>query len=350
MKNFDSPSIMVCRPTKHAPFEAGSLPDSEKERLCRSLLAEFGAENVTVRDDEIIHSCLLPFGAHKNGDRKPSASLNWKKLTYNCLGCGSSGGLLWFIGTCRGVRSSEARKWLNEQTGQGPDEQSLSSLIQFFDDVYGRKNGTKYSPLPKMSAKVLTPWLLIHPYMTEVRRIPVGTLQHFSVGWNRETNRIIIPLFWQGNLVGWQTRRLASDGTPKYKNSPDFPKDQALYNYDPKRKRAVIVESPMSVLSKFHALPDMEATFGASVTDRQVRLIANHRRVVLFLDNDTAGWEATHKLGEALEAYSSVWVVDNPWAADAADMDDRTVLDLVDNAVPFATWRQPKALKEWEVT
>src|SRR5690606_17944775 len=107
--------------------------------------------------------------------------------------------------------------------------------------------------------------------------------------------------------------------TPKYKNTPDFPKDRTLYNYDPKATTAVVVESPMSVLSKAHIMP-IEATFGANVTDRQMRYISMHRKVVLFFDNDEAGWKATRAVGEYLEAYSSVWVADNPYAADPADL------------------------------
>lgn len=339
-------------------FEAGLLPTAEKERLCRSLLAEFGATHVRVGDGgELIHGCLLPFGNHRDQDRNPTASLNYEKLTYNCLGCGAGGGLLWFIGLCRDTSGTEARKWLEDQTGTGADEQSLSSLLQFFDAVYEKQRHAD-PPMPRMDDKVLDPWLAIHPYMTEVRRIPEQTLMDFRVGYGVlrtrvgadafvDSQRIVIPHFWRGTLVGWQTRRLvSSDGTPKYLSSPDFPKDRTLYNYDQRATTCVVVESPLSVLSKAH-LGSVEATFGASVTDKQVRLLSIHRRVTLFMDNDEAGWNATRRLGEALEAYSSVWVAPNPYAADPADLDDETYASLVEDAVPYALWSPPTRLEEW---
>lgn len=332
-------------------FEAALLPTEEKEALCRGLLAEFGVTRISrVRNGEMIHSCPLPFGAHKNGDRNPSARLNFEKLVFTCSVCGS-GGLLWFIGVCRGVDTDEARRWLESQTGTGGVVQDLDSILKYLDAVYSPKR-TTLPPIPKMNATILEPWMLIHPWLTEIRGIPEQNIVNLKVGWNPDTDRIVIPHFWKGDLVGWQTRRLRKDdGTPKYLSSPDLPKEQTIYNYDARRQVAVVVESPMSVLAKTHRWPIMEATFGAEVTARQVRLLAEHRRVILFFDNDKAGWKATHTVAEGLEGYSSVWVVENPWAADPADMDDDTVARLIADAVPYSVWNQPKSsdLLEWPV-
>lgn len=340
------------------------MPDTEKEQLCRTLLAEFGVTTISRVSDrgEMIHSCCLPFGAHRNGDSSPSASLNYKLLTYNCLGCGNSGGLLWFIATCRGTSSEDAREWLGKQTGVG-DEQDLAALLRYFDAIWSPKR-VERPPLPKLEASVLEPWKLIHPWLTDVRHIPRETLIHFQVGYAEKyrlpvynekgevsgwitSERIVIPHFWKGNLVGWQTRRLMNDGTAKYISSPDFPKDSTIFNYDP-RRAALVVESPMSVLSKFHCCPIIEATFGAAVNDHQIRLLSEHARVTLFFDNDEAGWKATATVGEALLPYSDVWVVDNPYNADAADLSDDRFGELMAGSVPYNVWKQPKKLLELE--
>lgn len=359
-------------------FEPGMLPDSQKEMLCRELLSEFGVTSVTVRDNgEMIHSCPLPFGQHKNGDASASASLNFLKLTFNCFGCGASGGLLWFIATCRGEDTDQSRAWLADQTGTGPDEQSLSSLLEFFDAVYNAPSRPQAEPIPKMSPKVLDPWRRIHPYLTDPpeqagRGIPVETILHFNVGYAErykvrfkapdgdpradrdgmvaiESERIVIPHFWKGDLVGWQTRRLAKDGSAKYLSSPAFPKDTTIYNYDDKRREAVVVESPMSVLARYHHIPHIEGTFGAKMTDRQLRLISMHPRVILWLDPDPAGWTATKRAGSYLEPYCDVWVVDNPWNADAGDLNDVEVETLLNDAlVPFSLWEPPTTLFCWQ--
>jgi hypothetical protein len=119
----------------------------------------------------------------------------------------------------------------------------------------------------------------------------------------------------------------------------------------------------MSVLKHCHHLP-IEGTFGASVTDRQIRLLARHERVILFMDNDKAGWRAVEgyiegegrkqkviSIGmvERLQPYCEVLVVQNPYAADPGDMDDETVYELARSAVPYAVWQcpEPEELLEW---
>lgn len=345
--------------SRPGPFEAAMLSDPEKESLCRSLLAEFGVTSVKVIEPrgELVHCCPLPW----HDDRSPSAHLNYKKLAFRCWSCDSAGGLLWFIATCRGETDNQSRIWLERQTGTGAEEQPLAALLSFIDSVYGQKDHYR-PPIPKMSPRVLEPLMRIHPYLTDPiveggRGIPEETLMRFQVGYGViptrvssqtvQSHRIVIPHFWRGDLVGWQSRRIVNDGTAKYQSTPDMPRDETLYNYEPRARRAVVVESPMSVLSKAHLAPHLEATFGASVTDRQCRLLADHSCVVLFFDNDLAGWKAIERVSPILEAYSEVLVVDSPWAADPADMDDDTYLTLVEEAIPFALWKRPVELQKW---
>lgn len=339
--------------------EMDTLPDSIKEDLCRELLEEFGAKNIkSSGDGELIHSCCLPFGLHANGDKNPSASLNYKKLAYNCYGCGG-GSLLWFIGVCRGTGSSAARHWIGQQVGGGPDEQSLSSLLEFFDSIYSASN-ERVAQIPFMDQRVLDPYKILHPYMTEIRGCDPEWLMAHSVGYGQfrvparkggdvnyvDSPRIVIPHFWNGQLVGWQSRRLISDGTPKYLNTPDFPKDQTLYNFSQSRDEVIVVESALSVL-RHGAKQQMTATFGAGVTKRQIKLLSRKKSVILWFDNDSAGWRATSEVGDALEPYMEVRVVDSPWSADAGDLPDSEFARLVGSAVPYALWSPPKDLSMW---
>jgi hypothetical protein len=366
-------------PAASGPFEAALLPDAAKEELCRSLLAEFGINNIRTRepDGELIHACLID-PTHRRQQAEPTASLNYKKLTYRCLGCGSKGGLLWFIAQCRGESTTEAKRWLATATGTDGNVMELDALMKYLDAVYDTKRVK--ATIPTYSTRMLEPWNLIHPYLTDPkdaygRGIPeqnviqmrVGYAEDYRVGKRADgswvtSERIVIPHFWKGDLVGWQTRRLdARDGTPKYLSSPDFPKDHTIYNYQPRNERAVVVESMLSVVPHVHALPEMESTFGAGVTDDQTRLLAKHPTLVLFMDNDQAGWKAvegydtywpnsnrvrehTPGLGEILSRSCNVLVVDNPYAADPGDMSTEDVLALVDAAIPFSVWKRPTRL------
>jgi hypothetical protein len=351
-----------------ATFEFATLSEADRRALCEDLLAEMGATGIRVSaaKGELHHRCVMPW----HDERTPSASLNWKKLVYNCFSCHSSGGILWLIAVSRGISGPQAREWLAERTGAGPDGPDLASLLAEIDALEAARPGSA-APIPRMSARVLDPWRVIHPYLTEMRGVPAGNVVALRVGFaeryplddkGRTGERIIFPHFWGGDLVGWQSRRWYDDGTPKYLSTGDFPRDRTVYAHDPDRREAVVVESPMTVLRHHHHLP-LEATFGGEVTEAQVRVLARHERVVLWMDNDEAGWRATagwerelpgtrrteHVPGlvERLEPYCDVRVVDSPWAADGADMDDETAAALVAGAVPFAAWERPERLLCW---
>ena len=329
-------------------YDFGLLSDIEKEELCRELLNEFGADVVKVNPNngEMLHSCCLPWG---HADSNPSASLNYKTLLYNCYVCGG-GSIIWLIGACRHGDTAAARKWLVERTGINR-EQDLDVLLTYFDAMWNQAEN-RPPPIPHMNPSILDPWMLIHPYLTDPREeggrgIPEETVCHFKAGWDSVANRIVIPHFWKGDLVGWQTRRLSDDGSEKYKNTSEFPKDRTIYNYDPKQREIIVVESAMSVLSKYHLTPNIVATFGSEVNEAQIRYLNRFDRVTLWFDNDKAGWKTTNNVAEALTSYCPVYVVDSPYAADPADLDDETYMRLLATAVPYSLWSQPTELQEW---
>jgi hypothetical protein len=347
--------------------------------MCQELLAEFGAQIHRINDKtgEMTHGCLVSPDLHTDQKQNPTASLNYNKLTYNCLGCGSSGGLLWFIATCRGETSLEARRWLEQIAGLGGQVLELAEMLKFLDAIYARPTVT---PIPTYSEKMLKGWGFNHPYLLEDRHISEDTYQQFRLGWDPKTDRVVLPHFWQGKLVGWQTRKLPFEwrsmevqddsplihsgiaNSPKYHSSPDFPKDSTIFNYAP-QEHVVVVESMMSVLRHEQTPLHWEATFGAQVTDLQLRRLVKHGQVTLWMDNDRAGWtavlgrperkptkekpqgeEAVLGMAEVIAQYVPVKIVDSSWQQDAGDLPTDVATELVAAAVPWSTWHPPKVL------
>lgn len=342
------------------------LPDDLKLQFCLDLLESVGAEKIRVSEDrgEIIHCCVTPW----HSENRPSASLNFEKMTYKCLGCQSSGGILWLIGVTQGVYGPEARNWLSEQTGLGGAEFQLAPLLQFLDSIEAaQKTGRAPVTMPHYSERALDPWGEIYPGLTtgvpdlgiEGRGLPEANLREARVGWDIEGNRVIIPHFWKGDLVGWQARRIIDDESlfpEKYKSTPDFPRDRTLYLPQAEKpdKRIVVVESPMSVLRHMHHLP-IGATFGSNITESQIGLLRWYPEIIFWVDNDKAGWQTiegrwedtTHHPGAAdrLAAYSNVKVVPSDWVGDPAEIDDEAAEDLVAEAIPFEIWERPTVLR-----
>lgn len=374
-------------------FEAALLPDIQKRAMCEELLAEFGARVRRINDKtgEMVHGCLVSPGLHRDQERNPTASLNYQKLTYKCLGCQASGGLLWFIATCRNETSQAARQWLEQTAGLGGQVLELDAMLRFLDAIYAKP---EKQPIPQYADRMLEAWAYNHPYFAEAREVGPVAYEYFKLGWDPLTDRAVIPHFWNGKLVGWQSRKLPpeyrsmewrprppkADGeesvdihsghpkSPKYHSSPDFPKDSTIFNYDPRNPTVVVVESMLSVVRHFPAL-HMSATFGANITDLQVKRLVKYDRVILWLDNDRAGWraiegrpeerptkekpngaEAIPGLPEKLAPYTDVWIVRSPWQQDPGDLPTPIVEELVATAVPWSLWTRPEVLYCFECT
>lgn len=345
-------------------IDARVLPDEQKRQLCIDLLREFGVTSFREnRDGELTHRCTLGLGGHSDGNSQ-TASINYKKLVFNCFVCGHGGGLVWWIAVNRKIDRDQVENWIRESAGIG-QSMELPQLLSILEAIM-HPTHPELEPLSQYDDKILDPWLdwpVQHPYMTEIRRMPEETLKRYQVGYDDDGmyfRRIMIPMRWKGKIVGWQGRGLEL-GTPehmarvrdpedlesegKYLNSPDFPRDRILYG-EIGGQDAVVVESPMSVLRHAHHLP-MVSTLGAQITDRQMSLLHRFRRVTLFYDNDQAGYNATYGLIHNLSRHVQLSVVRNPHRdKDPADLEDHEIESLVREAVPAVLWNAEGTHKE----
>lgn len=300
--------------------------DYRRRLDARAVLDFYGAENcheeinkdgITV---EIIHSCLLDRVEphHANGDQNPSAACNVDKKLYTCYAYWS-GDLFRLIQKMEGQGSLEGiapvvRDFLGDSALASADfvaevEKILASLAE----------GSYSVDLSTYNERILAPWAFVHPYLNE-RGIDNETASRLRIGWDERTNRITIPHFWKGKLVGWQARAIPDrpgqwPGTvpdqPKYKSKPGFPKSSTLYGYDlASPDHAVVVESPFSVIKAVAlGVPNVVATFGAKVTIGQVELLRRFRKVTVWMDDDTAGRVAERRLVNNLYRHTLVDIV-----------------------------------------
>jgi hypothetical protein len=103
--------------------------------------------------------------------------------------------------------------------------------------------------------------------------------------------RIIIPVYMNEQLVGWQARYVGepkTDNVPKYYTCPGTQRNQILYNYDAAKyfNFAVLVEGPTDVWRTGRA---SIAPLGSSVSSTQIQLMQaawNDGGLALMLDPD----------------------------------------------------------------
>ena len=117
---------------------------------------------------------------------------------------------------------------------------------------------------------------------------------HFCVEGNKICqDRLIIPIYYRGKMVGWQARAIyevdwKQSLFPKYYTAPGTPRREILYNIDnaAKYKTGIIVEGVTDV---WKVGPQAVCTFGANMTLDQQRLFKKNfkdNNGVLFYDPD----------------------------------------------------------------
>jgi DNA primase len=307
----------------------------------REILEAYGAENIIESGDELIHSCILDtvIPHHTNGDAAPSASLNKRSLLFNCFSYGG-GDIIWLIKQleCAPEDTYHATQVLSRFL-HGVRDMSLEDLKARIESYFSDEEDSA-DTIPRYNAKVLDGWSMIHPHLIEDRHLNEKVLIRKRIGYDMEENKIVIPVFWQGRLVGWQKRKMdhprwpqlpGVEFEPKYKNSPSFPRFQTLYNYPDHRKvnEVVVVESSVSVLALesfreclgSESLPHPVGTFGSSPSEKHAEYLRVFDQVTIFYDWDYAGWKGALRLLAMLIDYTSVRVVmQRPDNRDPAEM------------------------------
>lgn len=148
------------------------------------------------------------------------------------------------------------------------------------------------------------------------RGIEESLLRQFGIGYLKEMNRFIFPIFdSSGEAIG-ASLRANGDMKPKWVHRPKSIKTgQVLYNLNNciGRFRAVyVVEGMMDCIRLISiGIENVVATFGAKLTDEQKMLfLKNFDEVILCFDNDKAGETATRKSIQKLKKIMDVKVLE----------------------------------------
>ena len=291
---------------------------------------------------------LCPF----HTERTPSFIVTPERGAWRCFGaCATGGDVITFIMQAENLGFSEALRHLARQAGVAlpdrrqpqPQAQPQDPLVQvneaaarFYHQQLLSPQGTPARSYlegrgvsPESMDAFALGWaaqggsalkddLRTHGFSEELMQ-RAGLLHRTAQGHIRDLfrGRLLFPIRDpQGNTVGFGGRSL-DDTPPKYLNTPQTPlfnKSTLLYALDtaadPVRLagEAVVVEGYMDALMAHqHGFANVVASMGTALTERQVaRLVGLAKSVVLALDPDTAGQEAT------IRSLESSWRVFQP--------------------------------------
>ena len=279
---------------------------------------------------------LCPF----HDDKNPSMQISTDKQIFKCFVCGSGGNAIGFVQKHEKCSFSEAVRKVANLVGyndtrlveEAPKVHVDPSLTKLYDCINDLQTFYRYGLTIPESAKA-------REYL-EGRDINAAMQEKYGVGYapkdgqmtvaylqkkghslksiedigiallrgektaDSNAGRIVFPLCDpRGQVVGFSTRRIIDDGSPKYINSPDgviFQKGNILYNYHNAAQTAhrdgycYVLEGFMDVMALDKAgIPNAVALMGTALTPQQVNLLKRLRcEIRLCLDGDGPGQHA----------------------------------------------------------
>lgn len=309
-----------------------------------------GFEPISQKDEEDIGFCLDPWGQHQHGDRTGKLAINRDKRLYNCWVCGG-GTLLTYTMAIKDMDVMEATAWLYQFTRR-VEETTERFEAEIDRLLFDEEKSNDRIVIPYFNVAVLDRWTEYSEEMLEwstKRGISKDTLRSYGVGFNPALTMrhftgpaAVFPHFWNDKLVGWQSRWICDfpKDIPKYVFTNDFPREHSIYGIGQLSSSSpvIVCESVPTVLLLATSGHAAVATFGASVTDEQIKHLRKLQQgVIIAADNDKAGDKFERLLVDGLDRYIDVRVAERV-PGEGADFGDLVgEPEIIDYLVGSAT-------------
>lgn len=282
---------------------------------------------------------ICPF----HDDHKPSMSVSEEKQIYTCFTCGNSGNVFNFVQNYENVDFVNAVKIVADKIGYnlkidtnaGSPNKKAYELLDLANKYFINNLNSSAGTLAKN-------------YLIKERKLDEKTIDEFKIGLaltdnnlnkiltskgytDKEIidlslanktdnglldlfrNRITFPINDErGNVVAFSARIFNGEDTSKYINSKEsviFKKGNVLFNYDKaknevsKTKSIIICEGQMDAIRIYSSgIKNVCATMGTALTKEHIHLLKKlNSKIILMMDNDSAGEKSTLVNGEELE-------------------------------------------------
>lgn len=265
------------------------------EGSVEGVLLTLGVET-TQRGDELLGLCPMHLERTGREDNNPSWSMNAETGVHHCFSCGYKGTLLTLVGEIKEfttqwgrVDFDAAKDWL-----RGNIEVNFEYLARQLEEARN-----SYVPIPApvgMSEARLAIFDSVAPdWALSARDLTEDATILYGVRWNQSKNSWITPIRdpQSGKLMGWQEK---SQTERFFRNRPTgVAKSKTLFGLDTfKGGTMIVVESPLDAV-KLASLGVFGgvSTFGASISDDQIRLMKAADKLIIAMDNDLAGRKAS---------------------------------------------------------
>lgn len=284
---------------------------------------------------------LCPF----HNDHSPSLIISPEKQIFNCFTCRTGGNVFSFVMKYENVSFAEAVSIVAKKVGfnlkndvfvksenkYSKDYEIYEYAMKYYLNNINTTDGSKareYLLKRGINETIIKEFKLGYSGSSRDTFYKLAT----NKGWDIETlnklglinkvnenvydtfiNRVVIPIEnLKGEVVGFTGRIFnGEDNTAKYLNTKEteiFKKSSLLFNYHNAknyirdRKSVIVVEGNMDAIKmSAKGFKNVVALMGVALSNEQIDILKRLKvPVILMLDNDNAGEEATIKNGESL--------------------------------------------------
>jgi hypothetical protein len=291
------------------------------------VLKSLGVDVVRVGDTEISARCPVHLNRTGKADRSPSWSMNASNGLWICYSCGAKGTLSHLV---------------SELTGE------TDSIVAVHEFLIHNGLTRLTNPVEQEPQQPVVDWMAFSKFsvpsdeLLASRNLDREAVRKYGIRWDTSTRAWVIPIVSSfGELLGWQSKsktRVLNYPVGVSKSSTLFGLDKADCD------TCVLVESPLDVVRLHTAMSGCcgLASFGAHISKTQISLLANHvNKLIIALDNDSAGIAAAQKLRQKLPAFRTpvLWAkYSHTDAKDIGDMTDAEVYESISKASVFPWW------------
>ena len=288
----------------------------------QELVSIFNLKNTRRSGQNLLASCPFTMN-HAHGDRNPSFSINTDNGLWICYGCGEKGNIYQLAESILGMSSHDAHM-------QFDVEMTADAIDQMMD---GRRGPSK--SVTPLQIDISAWSSQKHPYWAQ-RGFTEETIGKWRLGFDEQANRVVVPIYFKKELVGWSKRAIDDVTMPKWLHDPGMPKSEILFGMDNSSSDSVVlVEAPQSVIMlDQYGVSNAVASFGCKLSESQARLLrSNYDTVLVFYDPDEPGQKGMRDAVAQLDAFLDVYVVP-PTRDDPAAMSLEEDLEALRSAIP----------------
>lgn len=250
---------------------------------------------------------------HKNGqERRPSAGIRKSDGTLHCLmgDCGKTVGLDEMIANCFGYTDPAwGYRWLIKNFATAEVEEREDIKIDFQRNIFSNKSSILGSGITDkllcVTDEELDSYRYTHPYMYK-RGLTDAIIEKFDIGYDTKTDSITFPVKDKnGNCIFVAKRAVKYKrfDLPKNIEKPLYGLYETLQSIQSTATEVYVCEGLFDDLRLWCNGKLAVAGFGCLFSSYQIKQLQGlpTRKLILALDNDKAGREATEKLKKAIK-------------------------------------------------